>query len=252
MITSSPTSTVFDRVAKKSPADRTVVIIGCGLPDEAEGFAGVLSLAPAFEFREGRFELQIERVRATVSSGPGVRGNVFYRRGEFWEIAFEGKTIYLKDSVGLGYIARLLMTPGRTIPAVTLLAARTGIDPLVATGSSGEMLDEKARGNYKQRYQELTDDLEEAKELNDHATIEKLEGEMEQLTTLLAAAIGIGGRGRQITDADKVRKSVSMAVSRDITRIAHEHERLGRHLDTFISSGLTFCYAPEPSIDWTT
>lgn len=250
--TISADPSVLELVAKKCPANQTAVIVGCGSPDGAGDFAGVLSLASAFKFTGDRFEFQSSQVRAAMPSGVVVRGNIFQRRGEFWEIAFQSQTIFLKDTVGLGYIARLLMDPHRSIAAVTLLAARTGIDPRVSSGSSGEMLDEQSRAEYAQRYQELRDDLDDANELNDHAKIGKLEGEMEQLANQLAAATGLGGRGRQTTDADRIRKSVSTAVARDIRRISKEHEALGRHLGTFISSGLIFRYAPEPPVDWVT
>jgi hypothetical protein len=75
----------------------------------------------------------------------------------------------------MGYIARLLMEPNVSIPAVTLLAARAVIDPLVATGSSGEFLDDEAREKYGKRYRALLEDLADARENNDLGEIEKLE-----------------------------------------------------------------------------
>ncbi len=177
---------------------------------------------------------------------------VFRRYGEFWRLTFDGQTVYLKDSVGLAYIARLLNEPNRDIPAVSLLAARAGIDPRIASGSSGKLLEEEDRAKYQNLYREYSEELEEAKRNNDLGRIEKLKSDMDSLAHELARATGLGGRSREKTDADKVRKSVSMAVSRDIERITGEHAALGRHLDAFITSGLTFRYAPEPPIDWLT
>lgn len=167
-------------------------------------------------------------------------------------MSFDGESKYLKDSVGLGYIARLLMEPYREVPAVTLLAARAGIDPLVTSGSSGELLDDQARDEYGRRYCELQEELHEAKENNDLGQIEKFEGEMEQLTNELASATGLGGRSRQKTDIEKVRKAVREAISRDIGRIGEQHEALGNHLTAFITTGLSCRYAPESEIDWLT
>jgi hypothetical protein len=82
--------------------------------------------------------------------------------------------------------------------------------------------------------------------------MEKLQAEMESLASEIARATGLGGRSREKTDADKVRKAVSMAVSRDIDRIAAVHPALGRHLNAAIISGYTFRYAPEQPIDWLT
>lgn len=175
---------------------------------------------------------------------------VFRRRGEFWVLTFEGLTAYLKDSVGLAYIARLLSEPHRDIPAVSLLAARVGIDPLVSTGSSGALLDDAARQAYSVRYQDLCEELDDA--TRDHAAgrIEKLREEMEELATELARATGLGGRSRQKSDADKVRISVSMAVRRAIEAISEHHAPLGRHLLRSISSGQVFRYSPDSRQEW--
>lgn len=176
----------------------------------------------------------------------------FRRQGEFWRLTFDGETVYVKDSVGLTYISRLLGEPNRDIPAVSLLAARAGIDPRVASGSAGELLDDAGREKYGKLYRDLTKERDEARENNDLGRMEKLQVELDSLATELARATGLGGRSRAKTDADKVRKSVSMAVSRDIQRIAGEHAALGRHLLAFIHSGYTFRYSPEQPVDWLT
>jgi hypothetical protein len=177
---------------------------------------------------------------------------VFRRYGEFWRLTFDGQTVYLKDSVGLAYIARLLNESNRDIPAVSLLAARAGIDPRLASGSSGKLLEEADREKYQNLYREYTEELEEAKRNNDLGRIERLQTQMDGLASEIARATGLGGRSREKTDADKVRKSVSMAVSRDIERVAGEHAALGRHSNAAINSGYTFRYAPEQPIDWQT
>ena len=87
----------------------------------------------------------------------------------------------------MGYIARLLMEPNASIPAVTVLAARASIDLSVATDSSGEILNDETRKRYRRRHRELVEDLAEAKENNDLRRIETLESEMEGLTNELAS-----------------------------------------------------------------
>ena len=123
---------------------RTIVVGIDALPEGVTGFAAYLSLTSAFAETDDQFEFQPDCVRFLEPASPIVAGNMFQRRGEFWQLSFDGGTKFLKDSIGLGYIARLLMEPHRDIPAVTLLAARIGIDPLVTTGSSGEVLDDQA------------------------------------------------------------------------------------------------------------
>jgi len=146
--------------------------------------------------------------------------------------------------------ARLLTEPNRDITAVQLLAARAGIDPLIAMGTSGDVLDEQTKAEYGRRYRELPQELEEARANNDLGKIDRLEKENEMLTSELARAVGLGGRSRKKTDAEKIRNAVSMAVARDIERIDQHHSELGRHLTVSITSGQVFRYAPEKDIYW--
>lgn len=242
----------LETVASKLPPHRTVIVCTGEAPDLIEGYAATLSLTTAFTFNSGRFEFQVNQVRGMLATEAAVVGNIFQRRGEFWQMSFEGETRYFKDSVGIGYIARLLIQPHKIISAVTLLAARAGIDPLVAAGTSGEVLDAESRQRYGQRYTDLLDEVQEAKDNNDLGRIEKAERELTDLTVQLAAAFDLRGRPRQQSDAEKVRRSVSEAVRRDIERITGEHEPLGRHLTASIFSGADFRYAPEREIDWLT
>jgi len=236
-------------VANKLPPQRTVIVCTREAPDQIDSYAATLSLTTAFTFNSGRFEFQVNQVRGMLAT-EAVVGNIFQRRGEIWQMSFEGETKYFKDSVGIGYIARLLIQPHKIISAVTLLAARAGIDPLVATGTSGEGLDAQARKEMGQRFRDVQEDLEEARRNNDIGRQEKAEKEMEALTVQLANAFDHRGRPRQQTDADKVRKSVSEAVRRDIERITAEHPMLGRHLTASIFSGADFRYTPEHPTDW--
>jgi len=156
----------------------------------------------------------------------------------------------MEDARGLPYLARLLAEP--RVPAASLLAAVTGIDPRITTGTSGRLLDDEAMAKYKQQYAELQDDLEEAENRNDLGRIAKLQSEMETFELEIARATGLGGRKREKTDAERVRKNVSTAVSRAIDSIRDEHAVLGRHLRNSISPGLTFRYDPERDPGWLT
>lgn len=215
-------------------------------------FAACLLISDAFGCDYNKFSIRVDRLRELVSSNTELAEHVFMRRGDFWELKFDGTTVHLKDSVGIGYIARLLLEPNREIAAVTLLAARAGIDPLVTTGSSGEILDQQAREQYAVRYSELRDDLNEAKRMNDIGRMEIVEFEMEQLTSQLAAATGVGGRSRKSDDGEKIRKSVREAISRDLDRIEVAHKTLGKHLLKSIITGFTCRYSPEKDLAWHT
>ncbi len=214
--------------------------------------AVVFTLDAAFELAESGIAFQARRVLSAITAAAKDVGNVFKLRGEFWQATFAGETQHFKDSVGMKYIARLLSEPHKDIPAVTLQSLQSGIDPLVMTGSSGELLDEQARQEYGQRFRELQEGFRKARENDDLAMIESLELEMEELTHAVTEATGLGGRSRQKTDIEKVRKSVREAISRDMHRIGKKHEALGNHLTTFIDTGLTCRYIPDPMVEWVT
>lgn len=178
--------------------------------------------------------------------------SVFRRLGQVWVIKYDRSMILMQDARGLSYLARLLADANRIVPAASLLAAVAGIDPRITSGSSGRLLDDQAMAKYKQRYSELQEELEEAESSNDLGGIAKVQAEMEAFGTEIARATGLGGKKRERTDAEKVRKAVSMAVTRAIDSIRDEHAGLGQHLQNSISPGLTFRYAPERDPDWLT
>ena len=70
--------------------------------------------------------------------------SVFRRLGQIWVLKYEGEMVLMQDARGMSYLARLLVEPGRVVPAVALLAAVAGIDPRIATGTSGRLLDDEA------------------------------------------------------------------------------------------------------------
>ena len=178
---------------------------------------------------------------------------VFQCWGQKWVVKFQGEIRIMDGVRGMFYIARLLAEPKRDVPAVSLLAAAAGIDPRVASGTSGPLLTAETQQEYKKKYLEAQEEVEEAERNNDVGRIELAKQQREALGIELARATGLSGRTRQKTDAEKVRKSVSMAVSRAIEGIGKEHESLGRHLTASISSGIVFQYTPEQEgIVWLT
>jgi hypothetical protein len=176
--------------------------------------------------------------------------NVFRRLGHYWVIKYDSKMALLHSSGGLSYLARLLVDPGRKIPASFLLAAEMGIDPRIPVGTSGTVLDDQALADYRKIYLEITRDFEEAKRDNDHARVAELEKQKETFSAEIEKATGLGGRKREQSDSERVRKNVSNAVTRAIEAVALEHERLGKHLRNSINSGSVFSYDPERDPQW--
>ena len=76
-----------------------------------------------------------------------------------------------------------------------------------------------------------------------------MQAEMDCLANEVVAAVGLGGRHREKTDADRFRRSVAMAIGRAIKNIEAAHAELGRHLMAAVCTGQFLCYAPETPIE---
>ncbi len=224
---------------------RAVVPVHEGIAREV--FAKTVILAARVAARTAALSTRLE-------TRPG--GACFEKEGDFWTIAFEGKTLRLKDAKGLGYLARLLRNPGCELHVLDLAAPLScdlgGGGAAAQTkkadrGDAGEILDSRARAEYRRRLAELREDLDESRANNDIGRAAKLEVEIGFLAAELAAAVGLGGRDRKAaSNAERARASVTSRIKSALRRIASEHPSLGHHLAGTIRTG-TFCsYAPHP------
>jgi tetratricopeptide (TPR) repeat protein len=170
--------------------------------------------------------------------------SVFRREGEYWTVAFDGAVARLKDSKGLRDIATLLASPGREFAALDLAAPPGGAAS--AGGDAGEILDDRARAEYKARIAELQSEIDD-----DPVRAEAAQEELDALVAQLAGAYGLGGRARKTGDpAERARKAVTERIRDAIAKLAREHPALHRHLKASIRTG-TFCsYAPEHRVTW--
>ena len=64
--------------------------------------------------------------------------NVFRWEGDYWRIVFDGKTILLRDSKGMRYLATLLRQPREQVHSADVHAAAKEGSSRGATTSSGE------------------------------------------------------------------------------------------------------------------
>jgi hypothetical protein len=176
--------------------------------------------------------------------------NVFRREGDFWTLTFAGKTIRLKDSLGLQCIAHLLAKQRCELDAALLRAIVSGNIP-VKPSAGIEVLDSQAHEHYRADYEDLLFQMEEAEENNDIARQELLQTKIDALAQQLKSAEGFGGRIRKSKDASaNARTSLTNAITRAIEHIQKEHDDLSRHLDNSIRTGQSFCYKPETDVDW--
>jgi hypothetical protein len=169
-----------------------------------------------------------------------------------WEIWFEGgEPLYLKGSKGLDYIHALLQSPGSTFSPAELRDAIAGHGRM-PTGNLGPVADAQAIRRYQQRLTDLRADLDVATEHNDIGRMDKIMHEIDALEQELSRCLGLGGRLRQNSDAERARKSVSNAMYRTLHQLRTRHPALSRHLSATLKIGNGVSYLPPDDIDWET
>src|SRR3984893_6412994 len=224
-------------------------------------------------------ERSIEGIRVTQNDGDSTehRSNpraqpvatsqtgIFVRSGEYWTLGYRNTSFSLKDVKGLSYIQRLLQHPGEEFHALDLLS---GPDALANTesanpdnasllvgvnsggpGDAGEMLDAKAKKDYRRRVLELGEELEDLRERGDHEGAAKVESEIDFLVQEIARAVGLGGRDRRAGSAtERARLSVTRAIKAAVQKISEHHTSLGEVLGRSVRTGLFCCYVEDPRV----
>jgi hypothetical protein len=178
---------------------------------------------------------------------------VFRREGQFWTLSFRDRTVRMKDSKGLHDLAWLIREHGREVHVLDMVGARS--DPAGPTlrdmGDLGELLDARARAEYRRRLAELEDEVTDAERRNDPARASKAGAERDFIAAELAAALGLAGRPRRAGDpTERPRKAVTARIRLTIGRIDREHADLARHLTNSVRTGTTCSYRPETPVRW--
>lgn len=188
----------------------------------------------------------------------------FVRKGEYWTLGCDGGTFSLRDTKGLSYLQFLLLHPSQEFHALDLARQASGaIDPEEVTadtgtllgdptvqvgglGDAGELLDERAKREYRQKLVDLREELAELRERGDVDGAAKVESEIEFLAHEISRAVGLGGRDRHAASvAERARLNVTRAIKSAIQKISEHHAPLGELFNRSIKTG-TFCsYTPD-------
>jgi hypothetical protein len=188
-------------------------------------------------------QLGVERPRSVTTA---VDAPQFRRTVDGWLVAWSGEPVRVPDSKGMRDLAELLLRPGVDVHVSDLTGGRAAMDR-----STGEILDRRARDEYRRRLGELDAELAEAEADNDRGRVEQARIEREFFVAELTAAVGLGGRARrQGDDTERARKAVAGRVKQAIERIEAVDGRMGRHLRKSIRTGTTCSYEPETPVDW--
>lgn len=161
------------------------------------------------------------------------------KNGESWLVEHARRSFVLKDGKGIAMLAQLVSNPGTALHVLELSEASD-------TGDAGELLDSAAKTAYRARIQALRHDLNEAEHCNDLGRAARARDELDQLSTELARAFGVGGRKRKAgAAAERARVNVQRRVRDAIKRIQAQDAPLGRHLSWAVRTGTYCCYEPE-------
>jgi hypothetical protein len=212
----------------------------------------------ATEIREGKLPdscLVIlalpERYKKT--GAPTASDFTFKKQGQFWTVAYAGKTLFLQDSVGVAYLAHLLSNPGQDVAATQLRAVIAGQDEDLAVGSSDEILDRKAVQEYKAELEDLKEQLVEAEANNDLGKKSSIQEQLVAIQDQLKTGTGLGGRLRKVpSDVERARQAVSVAIARTMKIIEKDHPPLWRHLKNALELGTHCSYSPDGTPTWQT
>ena len=196
-------------------------------------------------------------VDSANSQGPPAAQAVFAPNGEIWTIGYAGKTFSIKSSKGLAYIHRLMQHPGEEFHSLDLLSgpgtafisetatAGTSSTDYTLTvgrlGDAGEMLDAKAKRDYKSRLIELREQLEDALELGNGERAAEIESEIDFLAREISRAVGLSGRDRRAgSAAERARLNVSRAIKTALQKVSEHNSSLGELLSRSTRTG-SFC-----------
>jgi hypothetical protein len=174
------------------------------------------------------------------------------KEGEFWTIAWNRKTVRMKASKGVRLLAALIEHPGRQFHVLDLEGYERKDEPgesdiLSVSSNGGPILDDRAKNSYKARLRDLRDELEEAQSFNDIFRASKIKSEMAILTKELSRAFGLHGESRlAISDAERARVRVTLAVKGAIAKISKYNPPVGWHLTSSVRTGSFCVYLPAP------
>jgi hypothetical protein len=193
------------------------------------------------------------RAAAAAPAGDDTRRARLAREGELWTLTHGGVSFHLKDSKGMGYLARLLGEPHTEVHVVELQAGVAAPELRADAEAGGTWLDEEAKRAYRARLEQLEDDLAEAERWGDVERAARAREERELIGSELARAVGLGGRDRPAgSAAERARVNTTRAIRGAIKRIEECDPSLGRHLDRAVRTG-TFCVydpAPQDEVTW--
>lgn len=172
---------------------------------------------------------------------------VLRKDGATWTVLFQEVTKTVRHSKGVVYMAHLLRNPGQEIFVSILRAAAVGDDGSLTLGSAGTALDQHAINDYKEKLDNIDEELQSADGDRKATLLE----ERETLLAEIGRATGLRGRKRkQRDDLERARQSVSRAIHTSLKKIKPLHPKFHQHLENALKIGIVMSYRPSESLVW--
>jgi len=241
------------RARPKAEGGKAVVLVPRGaalspeVRDELESL-GVMVVPLQPHLADGAFALRLDALLGLPAIDKDTC--ILQRQGKKWRIVFDGKESYVDHSNGVRYIAELLRQPDKALSAADLRDALSGRQKHWTSPGMKES-DKKALLDYRRRYEEIIEGLEEARRNNDIGRAQLFEEEKSRLTVEIKTTQGLGGRGRKLgDDVKRARTTVCNAIDRAMSGIEKAHPALWAHLKSCLHPGATPIYQPGRAMAW--
>jgi predicted Zn-dependent protease len=174
---------------------------------------------------------------------------VFRKKGAAWIVRFGGgEERLVLATKGAAYIYLLLSNPGKHLSAVDMAYEVAKEPKRYQLGNAGPRADRDAFAAYKARHDELREEYDEAVGNQDIGRQESARRELEQLAAELKRS---KWAKEERDDRERVRKSVSAAITRAVRGIQKYDAKLAKHLCApTLRCGRSPIYDPQFRISW--
>ena len=197
------------------------------------GMEGIVERAERIRLRLGDVAPGAGAGDVTARAAAPATAAEMRREGEMWAFSFDRSSIRIRDARGVRYLAALLSRPGEEIHCLEL-------------AGSSPVPDAKSEAEYRQRRDDLREELDEAESFNDPERAARAREALESLVSEMTSALGGDALERKAgSDVERARVAVTKAIRSTMRRIDEIDSNLGGELTTTIRTGTFCCYEPD-------
>jgi tetratricopeptide (TPR) repeat protein len=195
----------------------------------------------------------VTRARARLGAGvvgqapPDVRSAdklSMERQGELYLVQRGGYSARIRATRGAELLVRLIEAPEQEIHVLALASDEAGA---TTETNAGDAVDRTALRQYRNRLDDLREQLTEAEAHADRGRAETLRREQQALEREIARALGLGGKARQAASTtERARVNVQRRLKDVIERITEASPELGAWLARSVRTGTYCCFQASP------